>query len=309
MTSSTESLDGVLLLDKPPDMTSAKAIAVVKKLYQARKAGHTGTLDPFATGLLICCLNRATKLGRFFIKTDKTYIGTLRLGIETDTQDGTGNIISDTPVFCSEERIEAVFSQFKGRYLQTPPVYSALKHRGKPLYEYARKGQPIRKPPRAVEIHALDILKIDLPVVRFSVTCSSGTYVRTLCADIGRRLECGGHLAELRRIASGRFAVRDAATLTELKDMARHGTHFGRLIPMVETLHGMTRVVANNALTERIKNGRIIYKSDLFDSAAPRPEELVKILDPDHHLLAVLRQIDQTDQLKYECVFNSSEGR
>jgi tRNA pseudouridine55 synthase len=305
MRHSSESADGVLVLDKPPDMTSAKAVAVVKSLVRARKAGHCGTLDPFATGILVCCINRATKLARFFMHTDKTYAGTLRLGIETDTQDSTGNVTNVTaPVACARDRIETVFARFEGEYQQAPPAYSALKHRGKPLYAYARKGISIRKPARTVAIKALDIVKIDPPFVQFEVVCSSGTYVRTLCADIGQRLGCGGHLTKLRRIASGGFTLRDAVSLAELKQRAREGTCSTGVIPMADTLHDMTPVVANYALTEHIKHGRMIRKSDLFAATDPQPEEFVKILDPDHHLVAVMRLIDQTDQLQYECVFN-----
>ena len=189
---------GMLIIDKPAGITSAKVVALLKRNAGLRKVGHTGTLDPFATGVLICCVNQATRLARFFLHGSKKYQGTLVLGTETDTLDGTGNVTATCEhTDFSVDRIESAFRRFVGAIDQVPPVYSALKHHGVPLYKLARKGTPVQKPARQVTISSLDILNIDLPKIDFQVACSAGTYIRTLCADIGTELGCGGHLQRL----------------------------------------------------------------------------------------------------------------
>ncbi len=196
-------LNGVLVVDKPAGISSAKAVAIVKRLLGVRKAGHAGTLDPLATGILVCCLNRATRLAYFLLKGAKTYKAVLHLGVETDTQDATGNIITQhRNIIANEAEIRAVIKRFEGKIKQLPPVYSALKHDGVPLYKLARRGKPVQKPAREVFIKKIRIHAIDLPYIRFTVSCSTGVYIRALCADIGTTLGCGGHLKELRRVAS-----------------------------------------------------------------------------------------------------------
>jgi tRNA pseudouridine55 synthase len=295
----------VIVLDKPQGITSAKAVAIVKSVFDARKTGHTGTLDPIATGVLVCCINRATKLARFLLNDRKKYRATLRLGIETDTQDASGEIISSSAAdSCSKQQVESVFSRFEGVYLQTPPAFSALKHRGKPLYAYARRGETIYKPPRSVEIQSLQMIKYDLPFVQFEVACTSGMYVRTLCADIGKRLGCGGHLTELRRLVSGQFGLNEAVTLPRLKALALEGAQFQQLVPMQDALREMTTIRVNNILTDQIKHGKIIHKSDLGHDADQGTPEYLKILDSEDRLIAVMSQDTETNRLKYECVFN-----
>ena len=166
-------LNGVIVIDKPPGITSANVVARVKKLLKAKKAGHTGTLDPFATGVLVCCINRATKLSRFFLHGKKRYEAILQLGVETDTQDLTGNVINVCHnLEFSEKAIQSAFKRFEGKIEQLPPVYSALKHKGVPLYKLARSKKPVQKPARQVSIITLKILKIKLPFIRFEVLCS-----------------------------------------------------------------------------------------------------------------------------------------
>ena len=186
---------GIIVVDKPANITSARVVAVIKKRLGARKVGHTGTLDPFATGVLICCINKATKLARFFLQGWKKYTAVLHLGIETDTQDSTGSIISTSDrIDCSEKKIQSVIQQYEGTIEQFPPLYSALKYKGVALYKLARSGKPVQKPARRVFISYIKILEIRLPFIRFETFCSAGTYIRTLCADIGTSLGCGGHL-------------------------------------------------------------------------------------------------------------------
>jgi len=216
-------LDGVLLLDKPEGLSSNHALQRAKRTLDARKAGHTGTLDPFATGLLVCCMGKATKISGAMLDADKTYVATLALGEETDSGDLTGNIVSRAPddfAGVPAARLEEVLAGFRGPIDQVPPMYSALKRDGKPLYEYARQGIELERPARRVSIHRLDVLSFDGRTLVVEVHCSKGTYIRTLAQDIGRQLGCGAHLAALRRTQVGPFSLGDAVTLDALQAMA-----------------------------------------------------------------------------------------
>jgi len=216
-------LDGVLLLDKPEGLSSNHALQRAKRALDARKAGHTGTLDPFATGLLVCCLGRATKISSAMLEADKVYEATVRLGEETDSGDLTGHIVFQEPPDAepvSQSRLEAVLEQFRGPIEQIPPMHSALKRDGKPLYEYARQGIELERPPRQVTIYRLELLSFDGRDARILVHCSKGTYIRTLAQDIGRALGCGAHLAALRRTQVGPFRLDDGVGLEALQQMS-----------------------------------------------------------------------------------------
>lgn len=300
-----QELSGVIVVDKPPGITSAKAVARVKKLLKARKAGHTGTLDPFATGVLVCCINRATKLSRFFLHGKKKYEAILHLGIETDTQDSTGTVtdICITVEF-SKETIQSAFRRFEGTIKQLPPVYSALKHKGIPLYKLARSKKPVQKPARPVSIITLKILEIHLPTIRFEVFCSAGTYIRTLCADIGASLGCGGHLKELRRIESSGFTIADAVTLEELEDLTLSKKSSDRIISMSNALNGIPEHIADKVLVKKIMHGHIITKNDIMFETINAFEGFIKIVDTDKKLVAVLQYTKDKSRYDYCCVFN-----
>lgn len=210
-------LDGVLLLDKPQGMTSNTALQTVRRLFNAAKAGHTGTLDPMATGLLPLTFGEATKFSQMLLDADKTYEATIRLGIETDTGDAEGAVIASAPVSSGGDAIVAALQAFVGEIDQIPPMYSALKRDGKPLYEYARAGIEIERAPRRVCIHSLELLETVGETFRIRVTCSKGTYIRTLAIDLGRALGCGGHLALLRRTRIGPFEIDRAHKLAMLE--------------------------------------------------------------------------------------------
>ncbi len=304
-------INGIIVLDKPPEISSARVVAKVKSVLKARKVGHTGTLDPMATGVLVCCVNQATRIAQFLIHNKKRYCATLRLGIETDTQDATGKVISDTgPIAVTAERIGSVISQFEGSYLQSPPAYSALKLKGIPLYRYARAGRPVHKPARPVMIDSIEIRSIAPPLVQFDVSCSSGTYIRTLCADIGRELGCGGHLEALRRTGSGRFTTDDALTVPELEALAGKDRVSEQMVSMADALSDLPEVTANKALTLLIKHGRVIHAHDIGglpligDDAPQNTQTYLKLLDAQRNLLAVVRQHRQSDRLSYVCVFS-----
>lgn len=213
-------LDGVLLLDKPEGLSSNHALQRVKRTLDARKAGHTGTLDPFATGLLVCCLGRATKIAGWMLEADKVYEATLVWGSETDSGDLTGTVIATAPAGFAgidADQLEAVLPEFRGAIAQIPPMYSALKRDGRPLYEYARQGIELERPPREVHIHELSILDTTPTQARLRVHCSKGTYIRTLAQDIGRRLGCFAHLLALRRTRVVPFDLDQAITLPALQ--------------------------------------------------------------------------------------------
>ncbi len=216
-------LDGVLLLDKPEGLSSNHALQRAKRTLDARKAGHTGTLDPFATGLLVCCFGRATKISAAMLEADKVYEATLAFGEETDSGDLTGHIVAraapDAPPV-DAAALESALAEFRGDIEQIPPMISALKRDGKPLYEYARQGIELERPPRRITIHALELLECSGTSARLRVHCSKGTYVRTLAQDIGRRLGCLAHLSALRRTAVGPFSIDQAIALDALQAMA-----------------------------------------------------------------------------------------
>jgi tRNA pseudouridine55 synthase len=268
--------------------------------------GHTGTLDPFATGVLVCCINRATKLSRFFLRGNKKYEAVLHLGIETDTQDSTGNITRVcNPGKFSDETITSVFKQYEGVQTQVPPVYSALKYKGIPLYKLARRNEPVQKPARKISIIDLEIRDIRLPTIRFEVFCSAGTYIRTLCADIGAALGCGGHLKELRRIESSGFTIKQAITLEELKDLAGTGQSSGRIIRMSDALTRFPEHTADYMLEQKIKHGQILTRNDIVSETATASEGFVKIVDAEKQLIAVLKHAGSRNRYDYVCVLNN----
>lgn len=212
-------LDGVLLLDKPVGLSSNDALIRAKRLYRVKKAGHTGTLDPLASGLLPLCFGEATKFSQDLLEADKTYEATMRLGIRTTTGDAEGEAVETREVSCDEAAVREAMARFLGEIVQIPPMYSALKRDGKPLYEYARAGQTVEREGRQVTILALDMIACALPDVTFRVTCTKGTYVRTLAEDIGEALGCGAHLVMLRRTGVGALTLGNAVTLDALTAM------------------------------------------------------------------------------------------
>jgi tRNA pseudouridine55 synthase len=210
-------LHGVLLLDKPIGWTSNDALQKVKGMLRAEKGGHTGTLDPLATGLLPLCFGGATKFSQTSLEADKRYTATLKLGQKSSTGDGEGEIISTRPVTCTMADVQAACHRFTGVIEQVPPMHSALKHEGRALYEYARAGVEIERPARTVTIHRIDIVSLQDDLFVITVSCSKGTYIRTLAEDIGEALGCGAHLSALRRIGSGALDVKDSISIEALQ--------------------------------------------------------------------------------------------
>lgn len=221
MRSVTE-IDGVLLVDKAQGMTSHDVVAIARRALGTKKVGHCGTLDPLATGLLLITIGRGTKIQDLLMSEDKEYVGTIRLGEVTDSQDADGQVIESNPVpDLTREQIQRAFDKFKGDFYQTPPMVSAIKKNGVPLYKLARQGKQIEREPRFVRVYAQEIRDIRLPEIDFLVVCSKGFYVRTYADDIGRELGCGAHLRALRRTKSGRFSVDNAISVEDLKALPR----------------------------------------------------------------------------------------
>lgn len=220
--SNTDNIDGVLLVDKAPDMTSHDVVAVARRTLNMKKIGHCGTLDPMATGLLILVLGRGTKIQDLLMAEQKEYEGTITLGQVTHTQDREGEVLETKEVGdYSEAQIREVFEKFTGDFEQTPPMVSAIKQDGVPLYKLARQGKTVERKPRAVSVFEYEISRIELPEIDFRVVCSKGFYVRTYAHEIGEQLGCGGHLSNLRRTRSGKFLAADGVSFAELKESGR----------------------------------------------------------------------------------------
>jgi tRNA pseudouridine55 synthase len=249
---------GVLLLDKPLGLSSNQALQKAKWLLRAEKAGHTGTLDPLASGVLPLCFGAATKFSQQHLDADKTYETTVRLGLKTSTADAEGEVISERQVSCTAGMVVEVLDRFMGPILQVPPMHSALKKDGKALYEYAREGETVAREARKVVIHDLDLLELqlqgDAPFLRLRVRCSKGTYIRTLGEDIAEALGCGGHLSALRRVVTGPFDASQCVTLQDLEGM-KEAERDSALLPVDVLLPGYTELSLDTDSTSRFLNG------------------------------------------------------
>ncbi len=250
-------LNGVLMLDKARGASSNAALQQAKRLYQAAKAGHAGTLDPLATGLLPVLFGEATKFSSDLLEADKTYAAEIRLGISTATADAEGEVTATRAVNVTAEQLAAALDRFRGDIVQIPPLYSALKHAGKPLYAYARAGIEIERAPRAVTIHALLLQWFEGDRLALSVTCSKGTYIRSLAHDLGEMLGCGAHLAALRRTAVGRFGLDSAHTLESL-EAATADARDALLLPLDALLQDLPEVRLEPAQQARFLQGQAV---------------------------------------------------
>ena len=282
-------IDGILLLDKPLHLTSNEALQRVKRLYQANKAGHTGSLDPLATGLLPVCLGGATKFSTYLLDADKHYRVRIRLGITTTTADAEGEVLETRPVVGVDEAwLRAVMERFLGPIEQLPPMYSAVKHQGERLYKLARQGIEVERQPRTVTIHSMELIDLALPELELDVHCSKGTYVRTLAEDLGAELGCGGHVIGLRRTGVGPYVEpeRRFVTLDEIEDLiAAHEdpnpTLDSLLLPLESALEHWPAVRLTADAAFYLGQGQAVLVPQ-----APT-EGLVRLYDPSHHFLGV----------------------
>lgn len=248
-------MDGLINIYKEKGFTSHDVVAKMRGILRMKKIGHTGTLDPDATGVLPVCVGKGTRLCSLLENHDKTYRAVLLLGMETDTQDVTGQILAEKPVCVTEEQVLEALPAFRGKIMQIPPMYSALKVNGKKLYEYAREGKVIEREARPVEIYELTVEKIDLPRITMTVSCSKGTYIRTLCHDIGQALGCGGCMESLVRTRVGDFHLEQAITLKELEAKRDAGELDSCLVTVEQIFSGLPAVTTRKQYDVLIHNG------------------------------------------------------
>jgi len=285
-------VDGLLIVDKPEGMTSLKVVKQIKRQFRLKKAGHIGTLDPFATGVLPVVINEGTKLVPFLEEEPKEYEAIMKLGEETTTDDLTGKVACrESWQHVTPELIHTVCKNFLGRIQQIPPMFSALKVHGKPLYRLARKGIEVERKEREVEIFSIRVEEIDLPQVRFKVSCSKGTYIRTLGKDIGKRIGCGAHLLSLRRTRSGPFTLRQAISLESLKTLYKVEDLYPWLISLKEALPCLPEVIGDERLVEKVRFGKEMVVRDFSPQALPAFEkgQWLKMTSPEEGLVAILR--------------------
>jgi tRNA pseudouridine55 synthase len=282
----THNLTGVLVLDKPAGPTSFEVVRRIKQALGARKIGHTGTLDPLATGVLTVCLGRATKLVPFLQKGEKAYEGRLLLGLVTETDDLTGRVMAKRAIAGLEaDAILAAAREFVGLIEQVPSAYSALKYGGRPAYQLARRGEKVPARSRLVTIHELNITAVDLPWVSFYARVGPGAYIRSLVSDLGRRLRTGATLVSLRRVASGPFSVGDTLSLEEAESLARQGRLARRILTLEQALSFMPEITVPADLARLVENGQPLSLSHL-PHYQPRPGP-IRILSGEAGLLAV----------------------
>lgn len=304
--SSSVTPHGILLVDKPEGITSAGLVARIKRLTGAKKVGHAGTLDPFAQGLMVCGINHGTRLSRFFLHGDKAYAAEITFGTETDTLDRTGSVLQTCdpdffehrPEFFSQKTLLPLLDAFKGPQDQIPPVYSALKHQGVPLYKLARKGTPVQKKARSIVIRDISLQSITPPSILCSVACSAGTYIRSLASDIGTKAGCGAHLSALTRTESCGFSLDqaiDLETLSQSSDWSRH------LISMDKALPDMASFIADDCLARKIHHGVLLTDTDLGTKTS---DEFIKVLHENRKVIAILEYDKIKQRYNYCCVFH-----
>lgn len=278
-------MDGIILIDKPAGKTSHDMVYFVRRLTGIKKVGHTGTLDPDATGVLPICIGKATKVCDMLTSSDKRYTATLVLGKTTDTQDASGNVLSECEVNVSAEDINRIINKFIGEIEQIPPMFSAIKKDGKKLYELARKGITVEREARRITVYSIDVLGIDLESnkVQIDVHCSKGTYIRTLCEDIGNSLGVGAYMVSLRRTESGGFAITDCRTLDELTKIKENGLLDSVIIPTENVFCEYDEVILDARLASMHKNGIKIRRTGLCK------DKLYRIYDSERNFLSVSR--------------------
>ena len=295
-------LHGILLLDKPQGLSSNQALQRARHLFNARKAGHTGSLDPLATGLLPICFGEATKIAGYLLGARKAYVAQCRLGVTTATDDADGEVEQTRPVpIFDDATIEAAMAPLRGRITQTPPIYSALKQAGVPLYRRARRGEDVQAPAREVEVFRFDLLERDGEVLRLQVECGSGTYVRSLVRDLGETLGCGAHLTGLRRTWIEPFVQPRMHTLESLaQQLEQNGLDGldGLLLPVEQGLEGVPALPLDATQAQQLRHGQRLVVPD----AAPQP--LCRAVDPAGQLVALV-EIGQAGEVKIRRGFNS----
>lgn len=299
-------MNGILLVIKPPGMTSFDVVAYLRKILKIKKIGHAGTLDPAAGGLLPVCLGKATRAIDWFLDFDKAYRAEMVLGVVTDTQDAEGRIVEKNAVTAEEEAIIDTINSFVGKYGQIPPMYSAIKVNGQKLYNLARQGIEVQREPRMVEIFKINVIEIkqenSSTIVRFDVDCSKGTYIRTLCHDIGQKLGCGAHMSFLVRTRVGPFSLAEGVTVEEISKHKEEGT-LPSVIKPVDILFGKYKsVVIGEKFLNRFLNGAFVT---LHDYESFETDELVRVYSGSGLFIGLGRIVAEKKALRAEKIFLS----
>ena len=275
-------MNGIIIIDKPQEWTSNDVVSRLRRVFNTRRIGHGGTLDPMATGVLPVFVGRATRGVEFFEHAEKVYETVLRLGITTDTEDITGRVLTEQDAFVTGEMVEKVLEQFRGDIMQIPPMYSAIKVNGQKLYDLARKGREVERQPRPITIHELTLLGMEADGIHLRVRCSKGTYIRTLCKDIGEALGCGGCMAALRRVEAGEYTLEGAIPLRTLLDISERGEDVEHLLRPVDTMFA-----SHPALTLNEKQARLVKNGNAF--ASDCADGTYRAYAPDGEFLALCR--------------------
>ena len=275
-------MNGIIIIDKPQEWTSNDVVSRLRRVFNTRRIGHGGTLDPMATGVLPVFVGRATRGVEFFEHAEKVYETTVRFGLTTDTEDITGKTITETAVSLTGDELQAVLPKFRGEILQVPPMYSAIKVNGQKLYDLARKGREVERQPRPITIHELQLLEFSGNEARLRVRCSKGTYIRTLCKDIGEALGYGGCMAALRRVEAGEYTLEGAIPLRELLDISERGEDVEHLLRPVDTMFA-----SHETLNLNEKQARLVKNGNAFVSDCP--DGTYRVYAPDGEFLALCR--------------------
>jgi len=292
-------MNGVLPVDKPEGVTSHDVVELCRERFNIRSVGHAGTLDPDASGLLLLLLGEGTKLSQFFMDLQKTYEAKILLGVETDTHDRSGNVLRRTEVNVDEQKISDVLKGFVGEQFQVPPVYSAIKVRGKPSYKYARSGIIPELSPRKIFIKSIELKEIRLPEITVEIVCSKGTYIRSIARDVGNQLGCGGILSYLRRTRIGPFMLKNAVTMEELRCLDE-SLLSKKIVSLSDSLSGCIPVVVEDSYLRFIKNARVDFMKKLVGEKTSSGGDIFKFIDKDGHLLALVRVEKQNNDSKFK---------
>lgn len=301
-------LDGILNVDKPPGITSHDVVDAIRRVAGQRKVGHTGTLDPMATGVLVVCLGQATRLAEYLTAGTKRYRASVLLGTETDTYDLDGRVVAGGGrTDFSTDEIRAALATYRGEIAQVPPMHSAIKQDGQPLYRLARQGKTVEREARAVEVYELDIMDWAPPVLTIELACSPGTYVRSLAHDLGQSLGCGGTLATLVRLASGRFSLETAVSLGRLEEAFEHGQEERYLLAMDEALLEWPAIILGANETSLVRNGQGVARSapEIAGGQPGGEPALARAYSPDGDFVAVVRHDEATGLWRPKKVFQA----
>lgn len=291
-------INGIINIYKEAGFTSHDVVAKMRGILKQKKIGHTGTLDPDAVGVLPVCLGNGTKLCDMLTDKSKVYKARMRLGLETDTQDISGTVLAEYPVEVTEDEVEKAVMSFLGKYEQIPPMYSALKVDGKKLYELAREGKTVERKAREVQIFSISDIRISLPEVEFSVECSKGTYIRTLCYDIGKKLSCGATMTHLERTRVGQFKSEDAITLGQLEELQKEGKVDNYVVGVETMFEQYERVTVPGNWQKLIDNGNPVYRRQLMEKRFINDGEMLRVYSEDGRFYGIYDYHAKGDVIK-----------